>query len=257
VDELLLRGRPDVLADGLQPHLDGVFLQEIPLEVLRQGRANGVALMAGAMADEVLPAFLVNPSTLEYRFLPWERFWERLTELFGAERVSALKALYPQEGYSDPLSLWEDIIGDVMLRCPTEIALRAQSQGEPRTFHYHFTWNLTFGRPDLLGAFHGYDLAFVFGVFEAWDGIFGDALSRAIELREAVQRYWVRFAEKGDPNGPPDPPWLPYREGKTQLLGESILSVENPLRGRCAYWEPYLPTGIDQLTQGIWDLGGR
>lgn len=256
LEELLLKGRPDVLWDGFQPRLDGVLLKKTPLEILSSGEARGIPLLAGANADELMLGIIVNPPSMAYKFLPWERFWQRLKEMWGEEQVSALKTFYPQEQYPDPVSLWEEILGDVVLRCPTELAVRTQAQFEPRTFHYMFTWNRTFTRSDALQAFHGYELAFVFGVFEAWDGIFGEDLEKALALRETIQSYWSQFARTGDPNLPSLPRWNPYSTGETQLLGEEIKGVRNPLKERCTYWAPRLPLGIDGLTQGVWDLGG-
>lgn len=257
LDELLLRGHPDVIWDGFQPRIDGVLLRTTPLEILKAGEAQDKELLAGANADELMLGIIVNPPTLKYKFLPWEQFWRRIGEIWGEERATHLQRLYPQEKYSDPVSLWEDILGDVVLRCPTDLALRAQNRFQERVYSYYFTWNYTFTRTDTLQAFHGYDLAFIFGVFDAWGGIFGEKLKEALALRDTMQRYWVRFAATGDPNGGEDPPWIPYREGKTQYLGSTVFSHDNPLKDRCSYWEPYLPQGIDGLTQGVWDLGER
>ena len=50
-----------------------------------------------------------------------------------------------------------------------------------------------------LGAYHGAELAYVFGNFVPQDWAWTDA-DRA--LAKTVSQYWVNFATNGDPNGP-------------------------------------------------------
>ena len=55
-----------------------------------------------------------------------------------------------------------------------------------------------------LGAYHGAELAYVFGNFVPQDWAWTDA-DRA--LAKTVSQYWVNFATNGDPNGPGLPTW--------------------------------------------------
>ena len=78
---------------------------------------------------------------------------------------------------------------------------------------YFFTHAPPGPNHDLLGAYHGAELAYVFNrPAAAWtdeDRRIGDQMSS----------YWVNFAKTGNPNGPGLPNW-PAFDGKTEQLME-------------------------------------
>jgi para-nitrobenzyl esterase len=252
--ELLLKGKPDIIRDGFQPQVDSVLLQEIPLKALEKGIAKEIPLLAGANDDELMLGLIVNPPALSYKWKGWSAYEKRLKEIFPPEEASALLTLYPKEKYPDPVSAWEDILGDYVLRCPTYFALDRQKRHQNLVFHYHFNWDKVFKRSDTLQSFHALELAFVFGPYDVWSVLFGDTLPTAIEASEIIQNYWVEFAKKGDPNREDLPPWVPFTEGKTILLGEKVELIDDPLKERCSYWDGKIPTGLENLTKGIWSL---
>jgi para-nitrobenzyl esterase len=89
------------------------------------------------------------------------------------------------------------------------------------------------------GAFHGADVRVL---FDAEMGVpLGEAASRA---GDAMRRYWVRFAEAGDPNPPGLPEWPVYRTTRPRHLdiGDPVRTVDDLDRPVCRIfdeaWEP-------------------
>lgn len=70
------------------------------------------------------------------------------------------------------------------------------------------------------GAFHGVDLAYVFGNMAAASGY--DATD--LELSRQMMGSWVNFARTGEPNGPGLPRWPAYDAASERHLefGDSV-----------------------------------
>lgn len=254
IEELYKRASVDIIADGYHPHLDGVVLDLVPQTALQTGEATDVPLIAGANADEVRPV-MIHPPTLAYRDASWTAFWDRVAEIYGEQDARRLAELYPKRSFENPLDLWAELQSDRILKCPTQMAAMAH-RGRRPTFHYDFRWDET-PMGDAFGAFHALELGFVFGVFEAWDHLYGWDLGPVKELSDRIQRYWTRFARHGDPNGPGDPRWPGYESGRTMILDRPMPDPVQGLRAeRCAFWAPRTPLGLDRLTGGVADLGG-
>jgi para-nitrobenzyl esterase len=70
------------------------------------------------------------------------------------------------------------------------------------------------------GAYHGAEIAFVFG--ESFALLPSNAYDA--ELSRAMGDYWTQFAKRGDPNLPGRPAWPAYDEGSPRWLrlGERV-----------------------------------
>lgn len=122
-------------------------------------------------------------------------------------------------------------------------ALVKQGQVVVVTFNYHFVRKLDNGIAATFGATHAAELSFVFGND---DSILGGVSDAGMPLREAMMRYWTRFAAVSDPNGAPDVTWPRY-----DATEDSFLTLDVPptpgtklLADKCAFWDtrPLLPT---------------
>jgi carboxylesterase type B len=74
----------------------------------------------------------------------------------------------------------------------------ATSQSEP-VWRYHFADRANFGAFLPMGAFHAWELFYVFDAFET--GLYLPSDGER-QLARLVQRSWGRLARFGDPNGP-------------------------------------------------------
>lgn len=229
---------PDITAAVLgfplspfKPHL-GALLPENPLEALGQGRARGIPLLVGANLEELaFPtlAWLLGPRT-------WEEFSGRLAAqgIPPKEREALTKAY--QRRFPDSRKAWGEAQTDLQLLCPSLKAARLQAPFAP-TYAYLFTFRVPGWEG--LGAFHGLELAPLFGNFEEMPFLplflSAEARERAEALGKRMRRYWVSFAREGEPWGWPR--WPTYEEGYLLRLDEPPGLLPDPYGERCGALE--------------------
>ncbi len=224
--------RPSVFRVGpFKPHL-GPLLPQDPREALRTGMARGIPLIAGANAEEVsLPALqaLLGPPS-------WEEAERRLLESgLSPKEAQALLARY-RGRFPDPRAAWGALQTDLTLLCPSFQAARLQAPHAP-TYAYLFSFRV----PGLegLGAFHGLELAPLFGNLEAMPFLplfLGEeARGQAEYLGRKMRRYWTAFAKEGEPSGWPR--WPLYREGLVLRLDVPVGLLPDPYAERCGALE--------------------
>ncbi|APD09354.1 MULTISPECIES: carboxylesterase/lipase family protein [Thermus] len=220
--------RPSVFrTNPFKPHLSPLLPQD-PREALRQGKARGIPLIAGANLEEV--SFPALQGLLAPR--GWEEAKERLLASgLSQAQAEALLALY-QKRYPNPQAAWGGLQTDLTLLCPSLQVARLQSPHAP-TYAYLFTFRV----PGLegLGSFHGLDLAPLFGHLhtppflplflgaEAWE--------KAEALGKRMRRYWTSFAREGEPLGWPR--WPLYREGYLLRLDTPVGLLPDFYGERC------------------------
>ena len=90
---------------------------------------------------------------------------------------------------------------------PARYVARSLERAGGKAWLYRFTRRPDTARAKELGAFHGVELAYLFGNLPAADGY--TATDR--QLSGQLMAYWVHFAQTGDPNGPGLPEWPRYR----------------------------------------------
>lgn len=147
------------------------------------------------------------------------------------EKAAELLAPYRRRT-PDPKAAWGEVQTDLTLLCPSLKAARLQAPHAP-TYGYLFTFRV----PGFegLGAFHGLELAPLFGNLEAMPFLplfLGrEARERAERLRRWMRRYWTGFAREGEPGGWPR--WPLYREGFVLRLDDPLGLLPDPYEERC------------------------
>lgn len=198
-----------IFTEGLffAPVFDGVVLPRDPVAALRAGRLNRVPVMAGSTANEGMLYLM------EEKDLNQAKYEDFLAARFGAQ-AGAARAMFPAAGDAEVPGAIDRVITVGANAQPARFTARAFSRGG-RAFLFQFSRVPGTQLARRLGAFHGVDLAYVFGNMAQADGY--DATDFA--LSRQVMGYWVNFAKNGDPNGPGLPRWPAYAEGAEDHMG--------------------------------------
>jgi carboxylesterase type B len=124
---------------------------------------------------------------------------------------------------------------------------RAQAgSGRSKVFYYYFAHRPpvppeerfveTVGKE--LGAYHGAELAYVFGNFvpQEWPWSQADR-----ELARTVSGYWVNFATHSNPNGPGLPEWPAFAPNSDSVLyiDETVTRGSIPNQKYIALWDTF------------------
>jgi para-nitrobenzyl esterase len=193
-------------------------LPEQPLDAISRGAAAGVPLLVGSMRDEMRPFVgfqfdaIGNPLTAE-------RYRELVVETFGPDADDVL-GRYPAGAYPSPALALATVLGDWGGRigaCPVLRTAQVAARHAP-VFAYEMTEDsgeVFEGFP--LGAFHGWDLPFVWGVPIPGTG-YPPLTSEQRELSQQMMRYWTTFARTGDPNAHGLVPWPRLRPADDTVL---------------------------------------
>ncbi|MBI1744143.1 carboxylesterase family protein [Candidatus Acetothermia bacterium] len=88
----------------------------------------------------------------------------------------------------------EVLVADVSFVCPTRQFTRAVQKYQPKTYLYQFTYVTRIGNFLGIGAFHGSEIEYVFGILTSL------ATPQEQALSDAMITYWTNFAKTGDPN---------------------------------------------------------
>jgi para-nitrobenzyl esterase len=224
---------------GIHPNVDGDVVEAQPLAELRAGRSSSVAVMAGYNKEETYGLRFL-PGNEEFVRQTYAQFWARARNALGDGGAEKLRRQYGYLTHRDAMELTTGIMDDWNFACAAYDVLAAQRKAGAQTYYYRFS----FGENELTlesvaGTFHGAELPFVFGTVRALVVIYpGDAaFRRALALSEQTQRYWVRFASTGDPNGGGDPYWPAFDDGdaRMELAPNPVVSRERQGE-RCAFW---------------------
>lgn len=197
-----------------EPVVDDDLIPKPAKEALFDGLSADVPVMAGTNADEWnLFAITQTDLTAITEENLAQRFERQLVggDTAGREHARQIWEVYEKEADSE-----EEVPGllmtDVVFRIPAIRACETQSQHQPATYQYLFTYGSPAapnGKP--LGAFHGLEIPFVFGIADRPDAAFLVGTNPAIpDLSKTMQSAWVEFARTGKPAADGLPEWPSY-----------------------------------------------
>jgi para-nitrobenzyl esterase len=228
---------------------DGRVLPQSIIDAFQGGQFNHVPVVEGTNHDE-FALFAYTNIEASFGSFVWQPFLypilvQTLVQALGLPTTPQdVIAEYPLP--SGETSSAPNVIAigtDALFACPGRRAALALSQSTP-TFDYEFN------DPDApqpfvppasfdYKAFHAGELAYLFDSNTL--GGHAPFTTDQEALAAAMVRYWTRFAEQGDPNGPGTPQWPAF-----SAANEAVQSLQPPTPTtvtnfasdhHCAFWD--------------------
>jgi para-nitrobenzyl esterase len=200
--------------DDIDLNVDGWVLPSSVYSIFAEGKQNDVPVIVGSNANEGTifppPGGSISPAD----------FAANAQKHYGTFSADFLKIYRPGSSDADATASYFAALRDEQIAWDMRIWARiAQKTGHHRAYRYYFS-RVPPGRGERLGAFHGSELAYVFGNFPY--RISYQDLDR--QLAETIQTYWTNFARSGDPNGAGLAAWPIYDSLKDNVLelGDTI-----------------------------------
>lgn len=183
--------------------IDGKVLQRTPLESFRAADRIAVDLIAGTNADEWY--MYVDPHAVPADLQLWLR-----ENALGRE-----DAVLDEIGREMPVRRALDQLRTARnMLCPSRFLADIVNERGGRGWVYYFSRARPSAGGEILGAYHGTELPYVFGTHDDW--LPADAGDLALTTR--VMQYWLQFARSGDPNLPGQLAWPRYRDEDPSVL---------------------------------------
>ncbi len=236
----LLKGT--LLADGktpdpelgmpYQPAIDGTNVPKIAIEMVADGSAANVAVMAGSTLEEWKLFSIMDPSLGK---LDRTGLAARLSRRLSPEKADALvggyeKARAARGESTAPAELFTAMETDRIFRMPAIRLAGVQRRHQQRVYNYLFTWRSP-AMGGALGSCHALELGFVFGTNQVPGmGPFSGTGPAADKLATEIQDAWLAFARSGDPSCQSLGTWSAYDTTwrATMILGDPSKIEENP-----------------------------
>jgi carboxylesterase type B len=207
----------------LDPVVDGDFTPELPENLLREGRFDhSLKVIAAHNILEGLE-FMDPFAQDEAHFEADLKIYFPTIKDDVVQHIS--KVLYPpvydgSYGYINPTGRGEIMVTEAFFTCNTYWLGKA--------FNYE-TYNYIFS---IAPSLHGDDIPYTY-----YDGPNASVKDDALAI--VMQKYFTRFAETGDPNGPGTPYFPKYgRNTISQNLDYVISLTKDPAaNARCDWWQ--------------------
>jgi para-nitrobenzyl esterase len=121
--------------------------------------------------------------------------------------------------------------------CPSQNVAANRSASGGNAWMYWFSRKRQDDGGKALGAYHGAEYAYVFGVHDSYM----TTTQHDLELSAAMQQYWINFAATGNPNGNALPEWPLFESPNPVVLelGDSIRQIPAPEPGLCLAFEDW------------------
>jgi len=230
-------GRPGAALLPFQPVVDGKALARPPIEAVAEGLSADVALLVGSTRDEWNLFGMMDPRQSSLDEAAVTAAFEAAVGGEAKRLIEAYRSARAGSGELSPRELYFAIETDRIFRMPAVRLAEAQSRHQARTFQYLFTWESPAGD---LGACHGIDIPFVFGLVGGEGGaLFSGSGPEAQALAERAMDAWLGFARSGDPGHEGLGSWPAFDSERraTMLLGATCEVVDAPFDSERRAWE--------------------
>lgn len=226
--------RLNIKGSVLEPVIEGKILPKMPIEAVKNGSADNVAILVGTNLDEAKFMARLDERLIKVDDTGLIKHWQ---QIIPAELVPGLIESYrkamSQQGRDGSLSeIALALQTDVQFRIPAIRLVEAQNQNNLPAYSYLFTWK---SPATDMGACHTIEIGFVFGALNA---SFHGTGAAANKLAGQVQDAWLAFACTGDPSCESLGSWPQYGNRRvTMMLGEDCHLEEAPYDAERRAWD--------------------
>lgn len=184
-----------------QANVDGWYFPASPVSLFKDGKQNKVPMLVGSNSDEG-QHFLRSA-------LSASEFTEQTRKNYGVDTEKSL-TLYPGDSDQAAKISQQREFADRIAFGEQKLAIAVNRNGA-NVYLYYFDYLDEGGynseTPTLglrLGADHGAELPYVFGLLNHWKTAVPD---QDVKVQNLVLQYWTNFAKNLDPNGDGLPAW--------------------------------------------------
>jgi len=208
------------------PAIDGQLFTESNWESVQANNFNGHDLMIGTNEGEWFD-YITNEATVDDVLLTAANH-----PRIGGDKAAALVA-----GEADLRRAMDRLITANAYVCPSQNVASHRSASGGNAWMYYFTRTREDMGGETVGAYHGAELPYVFGVHDSYM----TTSDLDLALTATVQDYWVNFAATGNPNGIDLPTWPLFERPAplVQELGDKVRSVPAIEPEMCASFEEW------------------
>ena len=234
------RLRMPVRLRALVPVVDGVTLEQRPIDAVRSGLSADVRVIVGACRDEERLFTLWDPEAQSLDEAGVVARLEKRQPGHGARLVDAYRRARGAD--PSPYEIYSSIETDRVYRMPAVRLAEAQSAHQPGSWAYLVTWEAQ-AMGGRLGACHGVDLPFVMGaVGSKAAGVFAGSGPEAERLQHEMMGAWLAFARGGDPSHERLCEWPAYdtEQRATMFFGADTHVEAAPFEAERRAWEGVL-----------------
>ncbi|MFT4570566.1 MAG: para-nitrobenzyl esterase [Hyphomicrobiaceae bacterium] len=220
--------------------VDGSFMPDTAKNLFDSGEFSRVPYMLGANNDEG-SLFFIGADPI----LTGEEYTAELFDRFG-DFTPQVEAVYPSNFAGSPQKSLIRVFGDAGLVCATydvanrvSAARRTKTRKRAKVFAYSFARVIPLEFVALLdlGAFHGAEIAYVFGSVLP-------PTSLDLLISETMQSFWTSFADRGRPRAKRPKGWRKFRakSWKGMRFGRVVEKQKGYRKAQCEFWSDYYDT---------------
>ena len=214
------------------PVIDGTVIPKEPFAAIRDGAADGIALLNGSNHDEYTFFIMFYPG-LQARLNVLLQGWPQLREKLVTRKQDVLDFYNKRNPTPGPekssVSSAVAFVTDEAFLVPHIKVSEAQSK-HAKDWMYRFDWKSHARNKEYLNACHGLDLPFLFKYFDPDSP--GDIVgpNPPMGLADAMQDAWLSFVRTGNPNHKGLPQWPAYEPAHraTMIFNTKSKVIEDP-----------------------------